>query len=322
MSEQTFSVPSGAAGQRLDKYLSTQIPGTSRARIQRLISEQKVLVDQVPAKASLCLNGGETIEITGAMELPPLRAIPEAIPLDIVYADDDLAVINKPAGMMVHAGAGATDSARNRGTLVNALLHRFNQLSRVGDETRPGIVHRLDKETSGLIIVAKNDDAHRRLAAQFSSREVKKTYVALVHGWMKEERGTVSSGISRDRARRTRMTTRRSGGREAITHYQVKRRLDSKFGKFALLEVRIDTGRTHQIRVHLAALGHPVVGDTLYGAPREIRGKNANIVTLPRNFLHAAGLQFQHPRTGELLTFSRPLPSELSDFLERIEPPA
>ena len=322
MSEQTFSVPSDAAGQRLDKYLSTQIPGTSRARIQRLISEQKVLVDQVPAKASLCLNGGETIEITGAMELPPLRAIPEAIPLDIVYEDDDLAVINKPAGMMVHAGAGATDSARNRGTLVNALLHRFNQLSRVGDETRPGIVHRLDKETSGLIIVAKNDDAHRRLAAQFSSREVKKTYVALVHGWMKEERGTVSSGISRDRARRTRMTTRRSGGREAITHYQVKRRLDSKFGKFALLEVRIDTGRTHQIRVHLAALGHPVVGDTLYGAPREIRGKNANIVTLPRNFLHAAGLQFQHPRTGELLTFSRPLPSELSDFLERIEPPA
>jgi len=322
VSEQTFSVPSDAAGQRLDKYLSTQIPGTSRARIQRLISEQKVLVDQVPAKASLCLNGGETIEITGAMELPPLRAIPEAIPLDIVYEDDDLAVINKPAGMMVHAGAGATDSARNRGTLVNALLHRFNQLSRVGDETRPGIVHRLDKETSGLIIVAKNDDAHRRLAAQFSSREVKKTYVALVHGWMKEERGTVSSGISRDRARRTRMTTRRSGGREAITHYQVKRRLDSKFGKFALLEVRIDTGRTHQIRVHLAALGHPVVGDTLYGAPREIRGKNANIVTLPRNFLHAAGLQFQHPRTGELLTFSRPLPSELSDFLERIEPPA
>ena len=176
---------------------------TSRARVQQLIDQQKVLVNDAAAKASLRLRGGERISILGAVELPPLRAIAEEIPLDIVYEDDDLAVVNKPAGMMVHAGAGATEDERNRGTLVNALLHRFGQLSDVGGELRPGIVHRLDKETSGLIVVAKNDEAHRKLAAQFARREVKKTYIALVHGWVKQDRGTINSSISRDRVRRT-----------------------------------------------------------------------------------------------------------------------
>ena len=183
-------------------------------------------------------------------------------------------------------------------------------------------MHRLDRATSGLIVVAKNDFAHRRLAAQFSGRQVRKQYIALVHGSFKQETGTIKSAISRDRVRRTRMTTRRSGGREAVTHYMVRERLQSDFGKFSLLDLKIDTGRTHQIRVHLASLGHPVVGDTLYGAPRELRpqaSRGANQpLSLARNFLHAAALEFAHPRTGKALSFSRPLPPELLDFLGRV----
>jgi 23S rRNA pseudouridine1911/1915/1917 synthase len=312
---ETFTVAADHAGKRLDQFLVSQLPETSRARVQQLIAEEKVLVNGLAARASLHLRGGERIEIVGEVQRPPLRAIPEDIPLDIVYEDDDLAVINKPAGMMVHAGAGATDDERNRGTLVNALLHRFRTLSNVGGELRPGIVHRLDKETSGLIVVAKNDVAHRKLAAEFSGRRVKKTYIALVHGWPKKDHGTIASSISRDAVRRTRMTTRRSGGREAITHYEVQRRIESRYGKFALLELKIDTGRTHQIRVHMSSLGHPVVGDTLYGAPREISGKAGPAISLQRNFLHAAALQFAHPRTGETLSFSIPLPEQLAEFL-------
>jgi len=310
------------AGKRLDQFLTSQLKETSRARVQQLIAEEKVLVNGVTAKASLRLRGGEQVSILGEATPPPLRAIAEDIPLDIVYEDADLAVINKPAGMMVHAGAGASEDQRNRGTLVNALLHHFRQLSGVSGELRPGIVHRLDKATSGLIVVAKDDETHRKLAAQFARRQVKKTYLALVHGWMKQERGTISSSISRDRVRRTRMTTRCEGGREAITHYAVQRRIESRFGKFTLLEVRIATGRTHQIRVHLASLGHPVVGDALYGAPRELRGReggSASPLALPRNFLHAAELQLSHPRTGETLSLARPLPEELVEFLQHVE---
>ncbi len=306
------------AGKRLDQFLVSQIAESSRARVQQLIQQEKVLVNDEAAKASLRLRGGERIAILGDVKSPPLRAMAEDIPLDIVYEDDDLAVVNKAAGMMVHAGAGATEDERNLGTLVNALLHRFGQLSAVGGELRPGIVHRLDKATSGLIVVAKNDGAHRKLAAQFARRVVKKTYIALVHGWMKQDRGTISSSISRDRVRRTRMTTKRSGGREAVTHYTVQKWIDSKYGKFTLLELRIDTGRTHQIRVHLSSLRHPVVGDTLYGAPREMSGKNEAGISLPRNFLHAAALQLQHPRSGVVLSFARPLPEELQGFLETI----
>ena len=306
-------------GKRLDQFLAKQLPEISRVRVQQLIREQKILVNDAAAKSSLRLRGDESITLLGVAKPAPLRAIPEEIPLDIVYEDDDLAVVNKSAGMMVHAGAGATEDERNRGTLVNALLHRFGRLSAVGGEVRPGIVHRLDKATSGLIVVAKNDESHRRLAAQFAGRQVQKTYIALAHGWLKQDKGTISSSISRDRVRRTRMTTRRPGGREATTHYSVQRRTASQYGKFSLLEVRIDTGRTHQIRVHLASLGHPVVGDTIYGAPREIGAKNQVAISLPRNFLHAAALQFQHPRTGAPLSFSRPLPEELRLFLERIE---
>jgi 23S rRNA pseudouridine1911/1915/1917 synthase len=305
-------------GKRLDQFLAAHLPETSRARVQQLLTQQLVLVNDAIARASLRLRGDERIAVLGPASRPALRAMAEDIPLNIVFEDADLAVVNKPAGMTVHAGAGATDDERNRGTLVNALLHHFGQLSSVGGELRPGIVHRLDKATSGLLVVAKSDEAHRRLASQFVRRQVTKEYIALVHGWLKQDRGTVSSSISRDRVRRTRMTTLRSGGREAITHYTVVRRLDSQYGKFTLLEVQIDTGRTHQIRVHLASLRHPVVGDTLYGAPREVSSKQADRLSLPRNFLHAAALQFQHPRAGELLSFVAPLPAELESFLQTL----
>lgn len=315
----SFTATAEHAGKRLDQFLTASFSDTSRARVQELIAQEKVLINGHPAKASLRLRGDERIEIVGDVRRPPLRAVPEDIPLDVVYEDDDLSVINKPAGMMVHAGAGATDDERNRGTLVNALVYRFAALSGVGGELRPGIVHRLDKETSGLIIVAKNDAAHRSLALQFSGRRVNKTYIALVHGWTKKENGTIASAISRDVVRRTRMTTRRAAGREAITHYKVQRRIQSDFGKFSLLEIKIDTGRTHQIRVHMASIGHPVLGDTLYGAPRELRSKSGKSLSLPRNFLHAAELQFHHPRSGEALSFSRPIPEKLSEFIWLLE---
>ena len=314
----SFAAKIEDAGLRLDLFLAQQLPGTSRARIQQLIEQEKVLVQNKPAKASLRLRGDEKVAIVGQIQRPPLKAIAEEIPLEIVYEDDDLAIVNKAAGMMVHAGAGATEDDRNRGTLVNALLHHFGNLSGVGGELRPGVVHRLDKLTSGLIVVAKNDEAHRKLAAQFARRQVKKTYIALVHGWVKQDQGTISSAISRDRVRRTRMTTRRSGGREAISHYAVQRRIDSRYGKFTLLEVKIDTGRTHQIRVHLASLGHAVVGDTLYGAPREIRTKDRAAISLPRNFLHAAKLILQQPTTGQSMNFSAPMPEELEGFLGKV----
>jgi len=325
----TIAVLAEDAAKRLDQFLATRLDNVSRARVQELITTEKVLVNGTPAKPSLKLRGGEQITVLAPADRLPLRAIAEEIPLDILYEDNDLAIINKPAGMMVHAGAGATDDDRNRGTLVNALLHHFKTLSEVGGDLRPGIVHRLDKETSGIIVVAKNDDAHRKLAAQFARREVKKTYIALVHGWLKQDRGTISQSISRDRVRRTRMTTRLSGGREAITHYRVMRRLDTAFGKFTLLEVKIDTGRTHQIRVHMASLGHPIAGDMLYGAPRELSHTHASsrassdavpAPSLARNFLHAAELVLRHPRTEEVLNFKTEMPQELQGFLRSLEP--
>jgi len=313
-----FFASAADAGKRLDQFLTAHIPDISRARVQQLIGEEKVQVNGRAAKASLKLRGDELIVITGEAAPPPLRAIAEDIPLDIVYEDEDLAVVNKPAGMMVHAGAGATEDERNRGTLVNALLHRFQSLSDIGGDLRPGIVHRLDRNTSGLIVVAKNDVAHRKLALQFSEREISKTYVALVHGWFKETKGTISAAISRDAIRRTRMTVRRTdGARTAISHYRVVKQFESVYGKFAQVEVKIETGRTHQIRVHMSSIGHPIVGDTLYGAPAEIKPKGKlSPVALNRQFLHAAKLEFRQPRTGKLLQFEGPVPSELLSFLE------
>jgi 23S rRNA pseudouridine1911/1915/1917 synthase len=321
-------VDAEAAGRRLDQYLVEAL-AVSRARVQWLLSEGKVLLEGKLPKASLKLRGGEQLSITGEAEPRPLHAVPEAITLDIVYEDDDLAVINKPAGMMVHAGSGSTDDARNRGTLVNALLHHFQELSSHGGELRPGIVHRLDKQTSGLLLVAKHDKAHAKLADMFARRQVRKTYIALVHGAVAAESGTVNAAISRDTVRRTRMTTRRDDGRTAISHYRVLRRIESRFGRFTLVSVRIETGRTHQIRVHMASIGHPIVGDTLYGAPatgsaqtprRKVAEPGAAAqptLHLERNFLHAAELALAHPVTGKPLAFEAPLPEELELFLKQ-----
>lgn len=314
------------AGRRLDQFLTSSLGNLSRARVQDLIDQAKIAVNGTIPRPSLKLRGDELIEITGEIERPPLKAVPEDIPLDVIYEDEYLAVVNKPAGMIVHAGAG--DEERNRGTLVNGLLFRFQNLSGLGGEARPGIVHRLDKETSGLMVVAKTDEVHRKLAAQFASRQVKKKYLALVMGWP-AEKGTIVAEISRDRLRPTRMTTRRIGGRSAVSHYRIICKAETPFGKFALLEVEIETGRTHQIRVHLSSLHHPVVGDVLYGAPRVLRHKanpgkkesqpsTGEQLSLGRNFLHATVLQFIHPVTHEHLRFEKPLPSELQNFLKQL----
>ena len=303
-----ISVPSASAGRRLDHFLSDAIPDESRSRLQALIRAGCVRADgRSVVRPGEKLRGGEVIEVELAPR-PPLRAEPEDIPLDILYEDDDLIAVNKPAGMVVHAGAGS-----GKGTLVNALLHRFGQLSSVGGAVRPGIIHRLDKATSGVILAAKNDIAHRRLASQFSRREVQKVYLAMVHGTMKSKTGRIRLPVARDRVRRTRMTTRRTDGRAADTEYRV---LEAR-NDLSLLEVRIHTGRTHQIRVHLSSLGRPVVGDALYGAPKSNRRGNQTLPALGRNFLHASKLGIKLPGSGAPLEIHAPLPPELCNWLDQ-----
>lgn len=285
---------SGGAGKRLDHFLQEQLPQFSRSRLQSWIKEGLVLVNGVATKASLVLHGGESIEITPA-DPAPLLAAPEDLPLEILYQDPAVIAINKPAGLVVHAGAGA-----HSGTLVNRLVHHFSTLSQVGGELRPGIVHRLDKGTSGVLLVARNDAAHRALAAQFAGRTVEKTYLALVHGHVRNEQGRVATPIARDPVRRIRMTTKLGTGRSALTEYRVLRR----FEKFTYLEVRIGTGRTHQIRVHLSSVGHPVAGDKVYGAP-----------AAARMFLHAWRIVFTTPATDQRVTVEAPLPVDLAGWL-------
>ena len=331
----TFTADPAAANLRLDQYLAQAIPDISRARVQLLIEAGQVRVNGHTAKPKQKLLGGESIEIEGTPRPAPLHAFPEDIPLDILFEDKYLAVINKPAGMMVHAGAGSAtidhEDTRNRGTLVNALLHHFAQLSEVGGDLRPGIVHRLDKQTSGLILVAKDDSTHRKLGEMFSARHVAKTYLALVHGHVANDDTTINLPISRDLVRRTRMTTRRAlggeGVRAAVSHVHVLERLTTPYGPFTLVEVRIETGRTHQIRVHMQSLGHPVVGDHLYGAPHRITLLPAAAkdhptlephLELDRNFLHAARLSFTHPKTHKIVDLEARLPIELDSFLAAV----
>ena len=289
--------PSAAdAGQRLDQFLHAQLPQFSRSRLQAWIDDGRVRINGAAAKRSYILKGSERIEVQPA-EPPPLRATPEDLPLDILYQDDDVIAVNKPAGMTVHAGAG-----RHSGTLVNALLHRFGSLSSVSGALRPGIVHRLDRLTSGVILIARTDAAHRHLAAQFSGRKIEKIYRALVHGRVKSDTGKITKPIARDPIHRTRMTAKLATGRAAITEYRVLQR----FEKHTYLEVKIGTGRTHQIRVHLASIGHPVAGDKLYGAGSSL---------LSRVFLHAHRITFTSPSSGGPITVTAPLAPELQKFL-------
>ena len=292
-----FTVEAGEAGQRLDHFLAAKMPEHSRSRIQAWIEEGRVRVNGVVKKASWKVRAGETVEAEPAAP-PPLRAFPEEIPLDVLYEDEAVAAIHKPAGLVVHAGAGCAS-----GTLVNALLARYGRLSETGDPLRPGIVHRLDKGTSGVILVARTDAAHRALAAQFAARTVEKVYLALVEGRVAQEAGVIDRPIERDPARRTRMTARTGRGRAAHTEFRVLER----FERFTLLEVRIRTGRTHQIRVHLASMGHPVAGDTLYGAA----ARPAGLGPPGRPWLHAWRIGFTSPATGERVVVEAPVPEEL-----------
>ncbi|HEY1866149.1 MAG TPA: RluA family pseudouridine synthase [Candidatus Acidoferrales bacterium] len=301
------------AGQRLDVYLAARLPELSRTRIQELIDEGHVRIGQQVPRRAQPVAAGDIIEIE-VLPRGALTALPEEIPIDLLYEDEDLVVVNKPAGMTVHAGAGVAS-----GTLVNALLHRLGTLSETGGSVRPGIVHRLDRGTSGVIVVARNDAAHRALAAQFRERMVRKTYIALLSGRVRGDAGprdsmTIDLPISRDPRRRTRMTARLRKGREARTDWRVLLRM----ANFTLVAAEPHTGRTHQIRAHFAAIGHPLVGDTLYGAPARPHVASTLLAPLHRVFLHAAKLSFAHPRTGQPVEVRSPLDPALRAYLSEI----
>jgi len=304
----TFRIDSHEAGLRLDGYLASQIEGWSRARLQRLIESEDVLVNGKPAKPSYKLRENDELEVE--LVAPATASfIPEPIPIEIVYEDETLIVVNKPAGLVVHPAAGI-----HSGTLANALAYHFQQLPDSGHGLRPGIVHRLDRDTSGLLVVAKTEAALEHLSDQFRDRTVFKSYAALVHGRVNTDSGRIDQPLARDAANRTRMAVVR-GGRSALSLYRVRQRFD----RFTLLDVELKTGRTHQIRVHLAWLKHPVVGDETYGAGRDNTIQNAQlrarVRNLERHFLHAEKLAFTHPQTGKRVEFSSSLPAELAELL-------
>lgn len=309
----TFTVSADDEGKRLDAYLASVIDGWSRARLQRLIEDQDVLVNGESSKAAYKVRPDDRIEVD-LVSIDTGSFTPENIPLDIVFEDDYLVVVNKPAGLVVHPAAGV-----HSGTLANALAYHFEQLSQRAGAIRPGIVHRLDKDTSGLMVVAKTEAVHEHLADQFRAREVSKKYLALVHGVTAKDSGKIEEPIGRDPRNRTRMAVTR--GREALTLFRVRQR----FERFTLLEIDLKTGRTHQIRVHLAWLKHPVVGDETYGGGRDNTVRDVEVRTrirkLGRQFLHAEQLAFTHPITREGLTFKVDLPNELQLLLESIAMP-
>lgn len=300
MTPTTHSVTPDTAGRRLDHFLAETLADFSRMRLQAFIREGHVLVNGRAAKTSQILRDGDRVEVSLPTALAPATAAPEPIPIDVLFEDNAILVVNKPAGLVVHPGAGNL-----AGTLVNALLHHCSDLSGIGGVERPGIIHRLDKETSGCLAIAKTDAAHRELSAQFASRTVEKTYLALVEGKPRMPHGTIEAAITRHAVHRQKMTVGERG-RQATTHYRV---LASDSG-LSLVSCMPKTGRTHQIRVHLKHLGHPVVGDPLYGR----RGQHH------RHFLHAWKLAFTHPVTGGRRVFCAPLPPDFPAWAQAAAP--
>ena len=287
--------------QRLDAFLASSLDGLTRSQATRLIESGEVAVDGRAVSKSYKLAGGEDIAVT-LPEPEPVEAVPQDIPLDVVYEDADVIVVNKPSGMVVHPAPGHPD-----GTLVNALLyHCAGTLSGIGGALRPGIVHRIDRDTSGLIIAAKNDAAHQYLSAQLADHTLARTYECIVVGKLREDRGTVDAPIARHPTDRKRMAVV-AGGREAVTHWEVI----ARYPGYTHVRCRLETGRTHQIRVHMAYIGHPILGDTVYGAKKDVPG-------LTGQCLHAVGLRFLHPRTHEVMELSCPLPEEFTRMLQKI----
>ena len=312
--DRSLTVDEAASGLRLDRWLARELPDQSRSRLQSLIAEGAVLLDGRPARPSARLRAGQEV----ALHLPePRPAVPHAqdIPITVVHEDRWLLVIEKPAGLVVHPGAGAPD-----GTLVNALLHHVRDLSGIGGELRPGIVHRLDKGTSGLMVVAKDDATHRDLVRQFAGRTVEKEYLAIVLGVPSPREGTIDSPVGRDPVNRKKMSARGPRARSARSDYAVLEVLDGA----ALVRVRIHTGRTHQVRVHLSSLGHPLAGDALYGGRRTPASRRASareaLRGLERPALHAARLAFTHPGTGQRLELESPLPPDLEALRGALRP--
>ena len=302
MDTRTLTATTESAGARLDAFLAARLPDLTRSAAARLIEGGLVTVDGKPAGKSARLTGGETVSVTLPQAEEP-EARPQDIPLEVVYEDADVIVVNKPVGMVVHPAPGHPD-----GTLVNALLHHCaGTLSGIGGQLRPGIVHRIDRDTSGLIIAAKNDAAHACLAAQLSGHTLARTYECLAVGNFKEDSGTVYAPIGRHRTDRKKMAVV-PDGRRAVTHWEVI----ARYQGVTHLRCRLETGRTHQIRVHLAYIGHPILGDTVYGAKKPVPG-------LTGQCLHATGLQFLHPSTGEKIALTCPLPEEFTKMLKKLQ---
>lgn len=314
--KQSVAVPAEQAGERLDIFLAGMLPELTRSQLKRLIEEGEVTLGGEKVKAGLKLRGGERLEVR-LPEPEPDTALPEEIPLAVLYEDAHLIVVDKPAHMVVHPAPG-----HRGGTLVNALLHHCRDLAGIGGVMRPGIVHRLDKDTSGVMVATKDDATHLQLAKQFKAHTIRRCYRALVHGLVQNEQGTIDRPIGRHPAQRLKMSSTARRGRRAVTHWEVLRRYDRE--RLTLLDLTLETGRTHQIRVHLAEMNLPVVGDPLYGNPGRARALadprlRKLVEQLDRQFLHARQLGFIHPQSGESLAFQSPLPPELQGIIDYLE---